>query len=195
MTARISLDPPRSLLFRAVSWYSKRTYGKVMDPLRAGAHHTGVLWANSRYEMSVARWKKLDPRLSALAVMGAAATVGCAWCMDFGYWLHHNEGMDPRKLTDVPAWHDSDAYTPLERDVLAYAEGMSVTPPQVEDDLVERLRVAVGEPALVELTAVIAVENMRARTNDALGIASQGFKDRCEVPPPAAGRGAGAAAG
>lgn len=186
MTARISLDPPRSLLFRAVSWYSNRTYGKVADPLRASAHHTGVLWAYSRFELSVGRWKKLDPQLKALAVMASAATVGCSWCMDFGYWVNHSQGMDPRKLSEIPAWRDSDAYSPLERDVLAYAEAMTVTPPQVEDELVDRLRGSLGESALVELTTMIAVENMRSRSNSALGLTSQGFKDRCELRPPSA---------
>ncbi|MFJ5724794.1 carboxymuconolactone decarboxylase family protein [Streptomyces sp. NPDC093149] len=183
--ARISLDPPRTLLFRAVSWYSNRTYGKVIDPVRVSAHHTGVLWAGSRFELAVGRWKKLDPQLKALAVMTSAATVGCGWCMDFGHWENHRHGMDPRKLRDVPVWRESEAYTSLERDVMAYAEAMSLTPPEVGDELVERLRTALGEAALVELTTMVALENMRSRTNSALGLTSQGFKDRCEAAPPA----------
>ncbi|MFC9245794.1 carboxymuconolactone decarboxylase family protein [Streptomyces sp. NPDC057136] len=185
MNARISLDPPRSLLYRAVSWYSKREYGKVIDPVRATAHHKQALWAGSRFEMSVARWKALDPDLKELAVMVTAATIGCSWCMDFGYWANHQRGMDTRKLQDVPVWRESEAFTPLERDVMEYAEAMTVTPPQVEDVLVERLRTALGDAALVELTTMISVENMRARTNSALGLTSQGFKDHCEVPGPA----------
>ena len=30
---------------------------------------------------------------------------------------------------------------------------------------------------------MIAVENLRSRFNSALGLTSQGFKDRCEIPP------------
>ncbi|MFG2561086.1 carboxymuconolactone decarboxylase family protein [Streptomyces sp. NPDC048496] len=186
MTARTSLDPPRSLLFRAVSWYSNRTYGKVIDPVRATAHHTRVLWAMLRFELAAGRWKALDPQLKALAVMTSAATVGCSWCMDFGYWENHRHGMDPRKLREVPVWRESEAYTPRERDVMEYAEAMSLTPPEVTDELVDRLRTALGEKALVEPTTMVAVENMRSRTNSALGLTSQGFKDQCEVPRPAA---------
>ncbi|MEU9624979.1 carboxymuconolactone decarboxylase family protein [Streptomyces sp. NPDC048155] len=185
MTARISLTPPRTLLFRAVSWYSNRTYGKVIDPLRTAAHHTGVLRAGIRFELAAGRWKKLDPQLKALAVMTSAATVGCSWCIDFGYWENHRHGVDPRKLRDVPVWHESEAYTPLERDVMAYAEAMSLTPPEVGHELVERLRTTLGEAALVELTTMVSVENMRSRTNSALGLTSQGFKDRCEAERPA----------
>ncbi|MFJ7255074.1 carboxymuconolactone decarboxylase family protein [Streptomyces sp. NPDC098085] len=185
MTARISLTPPRTLLFRAVLWYSNRTYGKVIDPLRTAAHHTGVLRAGIRFELAVGRWKKLDPQLKALAVMTSAATVGCSWCIDFGYWENHRHGVDPRKLRDVPVWHESEAHTPLERDVMAYAEAMSLTPPEVGHELVERLRTTLGEAALVELTTMVSVENMRSRTNSALGLTSQGFKDRCEAERPA----------
>ncbi|MEE1741523.1 carboxymuconolactone decarboxylase family protein [Streptomyces sp. BE147] len=191
MTARISLDPPRSVLYRGVSWYSNRTYGKVIDPVRAAAHHTRVLWAGLRFELAVGRWKALDPDLKALAVMVTASTVGCGWCMDFGYWTNRRRGMDARKLRDVPEWRGSTLYGPLERDVMEYAEAMTATPPQVGDELVDRLRTSLGEAALVELTTMISVENMRARTNAALGLTSQGFKDHCEVPGPAQGKAAG----
>ncbi|MFE0867610.1 carboxymuconolactone decarboxylase family protein [Streptomyces rochei] len=180
--ARVSLTPPRTLFFRAVEWYSRRTYGKVLDPGKALAHNPRVLWGDLRFEQSVAGWNKLDSDLKALAVMASAASIGCSWCMDFGYWENAERGMDRRKLHDVPVWRDSDAYTPLERDVMEYAEAMTATPPQVGDDLAGRLRTALGEPAFVELTAIVAVENLRSRINAALDLTSQGFKDACEVP-------------
>ncbi|WP_073945997.1 carboxymuconolactone decarboxylase family protein [Streptomyces kebangsaanensis] len=187
--ARVSLAPPRTRFLRLVEWYSKRAYGKVLDPARALAHNPRVLWSDLRFEQSVAKWNRLDPGLKALAEMASAAAIGCSWCMDFGYWVSRERGMDARKLHDVPVWRDSDAYTPLERDVMAYAEAMTATPPAVDDDLAARLRDRLGEPALVELTATVAVENLRSRLNSTLGLTSQGFKDSCEVPDAAAGTG------
>ncbi|MEU7137479.1 carboxymuconolactone decarboxylase family protein [Streptomyces sp. NPDC046261] len=141
-----------------------------------------MLIADTRLEWSVARWNKLDPGLKDLAVMASAAAIGCSWCMDFGYWESRRRGLSHEKLRDVPRWRDSEVYTPLERDVLEYSEAMTATPPAVEDELVERLRRCLGEAALVELTAMVAVENLRSRMNSALGLSSQGFKDRCEIP-------------
>ncbi|KPH97282.1 hypothetical protein OK074_6568 [Actinobacteria bacterium OK074] len=86
------------------------------------------------------------------------------------------------KPLDVPVWRDSAVHSPLERDVLAYAEAVTATPPAVEDALAARLRAALGEPAFVELTAMVAVENLRSRINSAPGPTSQGFKDTCTVP-------------
>ncbi|POX43878.1 carboxymuconolactone decarboxylase family protein [Streptomyces sp. Ru72] len=181
--ARISLTPRRTLFFRLMEWYSKRTYGKVLDPGRALAHQPRVLWSDLRFEQSVAKWNKLDPDLKALAEMASSAAIGCAWCMDFGYWVSRERGMAREKLVDVARWRDSDVYTELERDVLEYAEAMTATPPAVDDALAARLLGRLGEPAFVELTAMVAVENLRSRINAALGLTSQGFKDSCDLPP------------
>lgn len=180
--ARVSLIPPRTLLLRVMEWYSRRTYGKVLEPGKALAHNPRVLWGDLRFEQSVAKWNRLDSDLKALAVMASAASIGCSWCMDFGYWENAERGMDRRKLHDVPVWRESDAYTPLERDVMEYAEAVTATPPTVGDDLAERLRARLGEPAFVELTAMVAVENLRSRINAALDLTSQGFKDSCDLP-------------
>jgi alkylhydroperoxidase family enzyme len=180
--ARISLDPRRSLFLRAAQWYSKRAYGKILDPVRALGHNPRVLRADLRFEMAVGRWNKLDADLKALAVMASAASIGCSWCMDFGHWENRQRGMDARKVREVPLWRESDAYTPLERDVMEFAEAMTANPPEIDDDLAGRLVAALGEAAFVELTAIVAVENLRSRMNTALGLTSQGFKDHCEVP-------------
>jgi hypothetical protein len=52
----------------------------------------------------------------------------------------------------------------------------------VTDEMVAELREHLDDAALVELTMMIAVENQRSRFNSALGLTSQGFKDRCELP-------------
>jgi alkylhydroperoxidase family enzyme len=180
--ARISLDPPRTPLYRLAEWYLRRTYGVVPDPLAAMGHNMRVLVTDARFETSLARWKRLDPTLKALAVMAAAVSIGCSWCVDFGYWVSANDGVDPVKLRDVPRWRDSDAYTDVERQVMAYAEAATATPTAVTDEMVAALRGRLDDAALVELTMMIAVENVRSRFNSALGLTSQGFKDRCEIP-------------
>ena len=179
--ARISLDPPRTLLTRIASAYSKRQYGAVMDPLNAMAHNRKVLLSNARFEMSLAKWKTLDPQLKELAIMASSHRVGCTWCTDFGYWIAHSAGIDEAKLRDVPQWRTSKRFSELERQVLEYAELMSGETADIPDELVTALRDALGDEALVELTMMIAVENLRSRFNSALGLTSQGFAERCEV--------------
>jgi alkylhydroperoxidase family enzyme len=59
---------------------------------------------------------------------------------------------------------------------------MSTTPMGVTDEMVAGLRRHLDDAALVELTTMVAVENSRSRVNGALGLTSQGFRDRCELP-------------
>jgi len=178
----ISLQPHRTLVYRLAEWYSRRSWGVVADPLAAMGHNPRVLMTDARFETSLKRWNKLDPTLKALAEMTSAVSIGCSWCVDFGYWNSTNEGVDQVKLRDVPRWRDSDVYTDLERQVMAYAEAMTTTPPSVTDEMVAGLQRELDDAELVELTMMVAVENVRSRFNSALGLTSQGFKDRCEIP-------------
>jgi alkylhydroperoxidase family enzyme len=187
--ARISLDPPKTLSYRLSTWYARRRYGMQLEPLAAMGHNMPVARADAIFELQIQRWRKLDRRVKDLAVMASAAAIGCAWCMDFGYWESvTNHGVAPEKVRAVPQWRDGEVFTELERLVLGYAEAMTATPPAVTDEMVARLREHLDEAQLVELTAIVAVENLRSRINSALGLSAQGFKDRCEIPARVAGQ-------
>ncbi len=181
--ARIPLDHPRTVALRLAEWYSRRRYGQVLEPGLAAFHHRGVLATTLLTESSASRWRSLDPTLKGLAVMAASARIGCSWCLDFGYWEMHHQGIDPVKLRAVPVWRDSDVFTDLERRVLAYAEAMSETEPTVTDEMVAGLRRDLSDRELVELTAMVALENQRSRFNAAMGLTSQGFRETCDLSP------------
>jgi alkylhydroperoxidase family enzyme len=182
--ARISLDPPRTPLLRLVEAYSRREYGRVLDPALAFGHNTKVLLSYLRFEQKVAKWRTLDEGLKHLALMVASARIGCEWCMDFGFWQADRLGLPLDKVAKVPAWREHrDAFTELEQQVMEYAEAMTATPPTVTDEQSARLQKELGEAALVELTAIVAIENLRSRVNSAFGLTGQGFSDQCEIPP------------
>ncbi|MFG2341319.1 carboxymuconolactone decarboxylase family protein [Streptomyces yangpuensis] len=181
--ARISLTPPRTLLTRIGAWYSRRTYGKVLDPGQAYGHNGRVLATYVRLEQRAAKWNALDAGLKHLAVLAAAARINCSWCMDFGYWEGHERGMAAEKIEQVPRWREArEVFTEPELLVMEYAEAMTETEPTVTDELAAALIARLGEAAFVELTAVVALENWRSRVNSAFGLTSQGFSDACTVP-------------
>ena len=139
-TFRIPRKELTGLYGRAIAWYARRTFGQVPDSAYVLAHHPRAMRAMFGLEMKVGRWKALDPTLKTLAEMATAAAVGCSWCLDFGYFLSREDGLDPTKVSQVPRWRDTDGvYTELERDVMAYAEAMTATPPTVTDDMVASL--------------------------------------------------------
>ncbi|WP_454858918.1 carboxymuconolactone decarboxylase family protein [Promicromonospora soli] len=182
ISTRITAALPNTLTNRAMAALSRRKYGVVLDPLVAVGQHGKVTWTYAFIELGIGGWKALDPGLKSLAVMASAVSIGCTWCVDFGYWEAEHEHMDPAKLHDVPAWRTSERFTDLERDVLAFAEAETATPPSVDDALAARLTDALGPEAFTELVAIVAIENLRSRINSAMGLSAQGFSDRCEVP-------------
>lgn len=181
-TFRIPKATITGLYGKVMSAYARRTFGEVPDGLYVYFHHKPLLKAVLGFEGKVAKWGALDPTLKSYAELASAATIGCSWCLDFGYFKAHNEGLDLAKISEVPRWRESDVFTPMERDVLEYAEAMTATPPTVTDAMVAGLVERLGTPAVVELTQMIALENMRSRFNSAAGLQSQGYSDVCELP-------------
>jgi alkylhydroperoxidase family enzyme len=141
-----------------------------------------VALANREYAATVSTWDAADASLKTFAHMAVAAQIGCSWCLDVNYFLALNHNLDLAKASQVPAWRESDLFTPLERDVLEYAEAMTSTPTTVTDELYARLLGELGPAAMVELTVFISFANMAGRVNTAHGVTSQGYSEACEIP-------------
>ncbi|HEX2053797.1 MAG TPA: carboxymuconolactone decarboxylase family protein [Actinomycetota bacterium] len=161
---------------------SRKMLGEVPDALGVMWHNRAVLTSSMAFGRKVQKWNQLDPNLKSFAHMAVAAQVGCSWCLDFNYFHAHNEGLDEVKASEVPRWRESTVFTPLERDVMEYAEAMTETPPRVTDELFARLLEQLGAPAMVELTSLVGFANSAARGNVAMGIESQGFSKACALP-------------
>ena len=162
---------------------SRKMLGQVPESLEVMWHNPTVLKQMLGFGRKVERWDRLDPSLSTFAAMAAAAEVGCSFCLDLNYFMARNRDVDETKVREVPRWRESDAFSPLERSVMAYAEAASQTPPAVTDELSNGLLAELGPAALVELAARVGFMNMSARMNIALGIHSEEFALACGLPP------------
>lgn len=76
-------------------------------------------------------------------------------------------------------------FSDLDNLILDYAAGMSRTPVEVPKELFARLPTHFDNTQLVELTHVIALENLRGRFNLAFGVGTAGFSAGmvCAAPP------------
>ena len=162
---------------------SRKMFGDVPEPVGVAWHNRKVLNFSFSAGRKSQKWDQCDENLKTFAHMAVASLVGCSFCLDFGYFAAHDQGLDVAKAREVPRWRQSHDFTPLERDVMEYAEAMTQTPPTVTDELSARLLEALGPPALVELTAFVAVANVYTRTNTAFGIESQGLSAGCDLTP------------
>lgn len=82
-------------------------------------------------------------------------------------------GVSDEKILALDEYATSPLYEEKERVALQYAERMTKTDQDVDDELFSRLRLFFDEDALVELTAAIAWENSSSKFNRALRVPSQ----------------------
>lgn len=164
--------------------YARLRYRKVPEPMTRWIEHGGVFWAWSAEEMIVeATWRSVPRHLRDLAQLGAASAIGCPWCLDFGSHQATRGGLSDAKLRELHRWRESPVYDEDERLVLDYAEQLTMaTPVTVDEGVTNRLRERFGQKGLVELTALIALENQRSRFNAAMGVLPQGWSRVCALP-------------
>jgi alkylhydroperoxidase family enzyme len=182
MEETMALRVPKAKLTTELADSMIQQFGAVPEPLEVTWHNPRVAEAVLELGGKTGEWDAADEDLKSFAHMAVAAQVGCSWCLDIGYFQAYNQHLDVAKASQVPRWRESEVFTPLERDVMEYAEAMTTTPPTVTDELSARLLDRLGPAALIELTVFIAFANLSTRSNTALGIESQGFSDACEIP-------------
>jgi alkylhydroperoxidase family enzyme len=78
----------------------------------------------------------------------------------------------------------SGVYTDEEIAVLRYADAMTATPVEVEDEVFAALRLRYDDAQIVELTSALAWENYRARFDHALGVEAEGYSEGSFCPLP-----------
>ena len=184
--ARVRAVPEREagLLGRFAYRFSRRRFGDVAEPLTVTAHHPRVLFGYGMMELALDRSSLVDESLKQLAVLKAAAMVGCEFCIDIGSTVARYSGVTEDQLRNLSNYREGEEFSPLEKLVLDYATEMTRTPAAISQDLFGALLKHFDEAQLVELTAAIALENYRARFNHAFGIGSQGFSEGDYCPSP-----------
>lgn len=168
------------LLLRIFFWKQRKTYGKVLEP--------SLLWGRSPWLFSTLallygaldrRSSPLSPALRSLITVRVSQINHCAFCVDVNSATLQKRGVSLERVAALTNWHDSELFDARERLALEYAESMTVTAPGVSDELRERVLAHFGEDALVELTGLVAFQNLSSKFNAALDVPSQGF---CVVP-------------
>jgi len=169
---------------RSIARLTGREPERMIEPLEMYAQVPGLLRGYGGLEQATAKLHRLDKRLKALAELKAATLTNCEYCIDLGSRIARRWGLSDEELLALPGYRASRLFTDLEKLVLDYAVGMSRTPVAVSDALFAKLREHFNDAQLVELTCLIALENLRGRFNLALGIDAAGFSEGmvCALP-------------
>src|SRR5947208_15639728 len=161
---------------RRYPWYLRpffraqvRKYGQVLKP--------ALLWGRvPKLFMAVAtlygvvdrRGSPLDPVLRSLVTVRVSQLNWCPFCVDINSATLATRAGSMAKVEALEAWRDSKLFDAKERAALEYAEAMTDSNRRVTDQLVSRLREFFDEDGIVELTGLIAFQNLSSKFNSAL---------------------------
>ena len=123
----------------------------------------------------------IDPGLRALLQVRVSQINWCAFCIDLNGAAALERFVAPEKLAALGEFETSPLYGERERAALAYAEGVTDPARGVGDALFARLGTHFTEQQILELTALIAFQNLSSKFNAALTVPAQGF---CRLPHP-----------
>ena len=103
----------------------------------------------------------------------------CAFCVDINSATLLKRGVAAEKIHALVDWRDCNLFDDRERAALDYAEAVTRSDREVADRHIAALRAHFDDDAIVELTGLIAFQNMSSKFNSALDVPAQGF---CEIP-------------
>ena len=83
------------------------------------------------------------------------------------------------KVEKLAEWKESNLFSEKEKVALEYTEAVTYSDQQVTDQLVERLKSFFDDDSIVELTGLIAFQNLSSKFNSTLDVPPQGF---CKLP-------------
>lgn len=89
------------------------------------------------------------------------------------------QGLTEEKINAVGDYTQSSYFSSREKLALTYADRITLSDQDVDDELFSKLQDEFSEPAaIVELTAIVAFENFRSKFNHALQVEANGI---CQV--------------
>jgi AhpD family alkylhydroperoxidase len=121
----------------------------------------------------------IEPVLRSLLTVRVSQINGCSFCIDLNSATLLKRGVPSSKVEALANWRASNLFDVRERDALDYAEAMTRSDVSVDESLMARLKNHFDDDAIVELTALIAFQNLSSKFNAALGVPPQGF---CPLP-------------
>lgn len=165
---------------RPFFWNQRRKYGTVLDSALQWARSPKIFLGVALLYGAIDRGASpVPPALRSLLTVRVSQLNGCGFCVDLNSATLLKRGAAVEKVEALAAWRTSNLYRARERAALDYAEAMTLPDRGADDALMSQLKQHFDDNGVIELTAMIAFQNMSSKFNSALAIPPQGF---CKVP-------------
>jgi len=158
----------------------RRRYGRELESVKLWGRIPGAFLAMvTMYRVLDRKSSPIEPALRSLIQTRVSQINWCAFCIDFNSAIGLGRGVSEEKLGALPQFEESSQFSEREKTALAYAEAITHSDRRVDTGLMSRLHGYFDDQAIIELTALIAYQNMSSKFNAALGVPAQGF---CSLP-------------
>jgi AhpD family alkylhydroperoxidase len=165
---------------RPFFWNQKRKYGQILKPALIWARVPRLFVAIAiLYGVLDRKSSPINPVLRSLITVRVSQINECRFCIDINSAMLAKRTGSMNKVEALERWQESELFDNKERVVLEYVEAVTYTGRQFDDDLSQRLHEHFNEDEIVELTGLIAFQNLSSKFNSALDLPAQGF---CRLP-------------
>ena len=122
--------------------------------------------------------RKLDPKLRELGQIRAGFAVGSQFVFSQHCKASRDVGLTEDQIAAIPHWQVADCFSPLERAVLAYTDGLVLQRGRVPDGVFEALKAELSDEEILEFTYITCTYMMHAIMSRALKLEYDDVDDR-----------------
>ena len=167
------------ILTRIILFFQRKKFGFDLNPTKAwGMVPRLMLGMNLFFKLITSKNSKIDVGLRTLISVRISHINNCKFCIDMNSHLFFESKGETEKINQLKTWQGSNVYSLKEKVALEYAETITITGRKVSQELQATLLEHFKKEEIIELTAIIAYQNLSSKFNSALDIKPNGF---CEI--------------
>ena len=168
------------LLTRLILFLQRKKFGFDLNPTKAwGMVPRLMLGMNFFFKLISSKKSRIDASLRTLISVRISQINNCEFCVDMNSHLFFESKGETEKISQLKSWQANNIYSAREQVALEYAETVTITGRTVTPELQTKLLQQFKKEEIIELTAIIAYQNLSSKFNSALDIKPNGF---CDIP-------------
>ena len=166
------------LFTRVILFFQRKKFGFDLNPTKAwGVVPRLMLGMIFFFKLISSKKSLIDASTRTLISVRISQINNCEFCVDMNSHLFFESKGETEKISQLKSWQDNGIYSLREKVALEYAETITITGRNVSQELQAKLLENFKKKDIIELTAIIAYQNLSSKFNSALDIKPNGFCD------------------
>lgn len=160
---------------RIFFWLQNNKYGKVLEPCIAWGIKPLRLFYFLKMWDTFEKNTTFSLNIKTIVCVYVSKLNHCKFCIDLHQGKFHADAKMLQKLANVENFNTSEHFTIAEKVMLEYTRSVCETPVNIDPFIMQKLKSLLSDAEIVELTELIAFQNMSSKLNSALNLKPHGF--------------------